>query len=48
MAYAVSQRTHGIEFMALGANRLRVADDCEAGMTLALLGVALGLASAYV
>jgi predicted permease len=49
MAYAVSQRTREIGIrMALGANRTDVLRMIlRQGMTLTLLGVALGLASAY-
>lgn len=50
MAYAVSQRTHEIGIrMALGANRLDVLKMIvRQGMTLALLGVVVGLIGAYV
>lgn len=50
MAYAVSQRTHEIGIrMALGANRGAVLKMIiRQGMTLAVLGVALGLLGAYV
>ncbi|MGH9935748.1 MAG: ABC transporter permease [Blastocatellia bacterium] len=49
MAYAVSERTREIGLrMALGANRSDVLKMIlRQGMTLALLGVALGLAGAY-
>jgi predicted permease len=50
LAYTVSQRTHEIGIrMALGANRASVLKMIvRQGMTLVLLGVILGLASAYV
>jgi predicted permease len=50
MAYSVSQRTHEIGIrMALGADRRRVLRMIlRQGMILALLGVLLGLAGAYV
>ena len=50
LAYAVSQRTHEIGIrMALGANRSDVLKMImRQGMTLALLGIALGLVGAYV
>jgi predicted permease len=50
MAYAVSQRTHEIGIrMALGANRSNVLKMIlRQGMTMTLLGVALGLLVAYV
>ncbi len=50
MAYSVSRRTHEIGIrMALGANRGRMlAMILRQGMTLTLIGVALGLAGAYV
>lgn len=50
MAYSVSRRTHEIGIrMALGANRGRMLTMIlRQGMTLTLIGVALGLAGAYV
>jgi predicted permease len=50
MAYSVSQRTHEIGIrMALGANRGNVLKMIlKQGMTLTLIGVALGLGGAYV
>jgi putative ABC transport system permease protein len=50
LAYAVSQRTHEIGIrMALGANRFDVLKMIvRQGMTLAVIGVALGLVGAYV
>jgi putative ABC transport system permease protein len=50
LAYSASQRTHEIGIrMALGANRFDVLRMVvRQGMVLALLGVALGLAGAYV
>jgi len=50
LAYSVSRRTHEIGIrMALGANRGRMlAMILRQGMTLTLIGVALGLAGAYV
>ena len=50
LAWSVSQRTHEIGIrMALGANRSRVLQMIlRQGMTLALIGIALGLAGAYV
>ena len=50
MAYTVSQRTHEIGIrMALGANRSNVLKMIlKQGMTLTLIGVALGLGGAYV
>jgi predicted permease len=50
LAYTVSQRTHEIGIrMALGANRGNVMKMIvRQGMTLAVLGVILGLAGAYV
>ena len=50
MAYSVSQRTHEIGIrMALGADRSKVLRMImKQGMTLALIGVALGLSGAYV
>ena len=50
LAYAVSQRTHEIGIrMALGANRSSVLKMIvRQGMTLAVLGVILGLVGAYV
>src|SRR5207237_10265163 len=50
MAYSVSQRTHEIgSRMALGANRGRMLTMIlRQGMTLTLIGVALGLGGAYV
>jgi predicted permease len=50
LAWSVSQRTHEIGIrMALGASRLDVLKMVfRQGMTLTLLGVALGLAGAYV
>ena len=50
MAYAVSQRTHEIGIrMALGANQRNVLKMIlKQGMTLTLIGVALGLGGAYV
>jgi predicted permease len=50
MAYSVSQRTHEIGIrMALGADRSKVLKMVlEQGMTLTLVGVALGLGGAYV
>ena len=50
LAYTVSRRTHEIGIrMALGANRGRMlAMILRQGMTLTLIGVALGLAGAYV
>ncbi|HEV8431383.1 MAG TPA: ABC transporter permease [Pyrinomonadaceae bacterium] len=50
LAYTVSQRTHEIGIrMALGANRASVLRMIvRQGMTLAILGVILGLAGAYV
>ena len=49
MAYAVSQRTQEIGIrMALGANRSRVLMMIvRQGMTLTLIGIAIGLAGAY-
>ena len=48
MAYSVEQRTHEIGIrMALGADRDVVAMIVRQGMTLAALGVAIGLASAF-
>jgi predicted permease len=49
MAYSVSQRTHEIGIrMALGADRARVLQMIlRQGMTLTLLGVALGAGAAY-
>jgi len=49
MAYSVAQRTHEIGIrMALGASRSRVLKMIlRQGMTLTLIGVALGLAGAY-
>jgi predicted permease len=50
LAYSVSRRTHEIGIrMALGANRGRMLTMIlRQGMTLALIGVALGLVAAYV
>jgi ABC-type antimicrobial peptide transport system permease subunit len=50
LAYSVSRRTHEIGIrMALGANRGRMlAMILRQGMTLTLIGVALGLVGAYV
>jgi putative ABC transport system permease protein len=50
MAYAVSQRTHEIGIrMALGADRRNLLlMVVRQGMTLTLIGIALGLAGAYV
>ena len=50
LAYTVSQRTHEIGIrMALGADRANVLKMIvRQGMTLALLGVVLGLVGAYV
>jgi predicted permease len=50
MAYSVSRRTHEIGIrMALGANRGRMLTMIlRQGMTLTLIGVALGLGAAYV
>jgi predicted permease len=50
LAWSVSQRTHEIGIrMALGANRSRVLQMIlRQGMTLALIGIALGLGGAYV
>jgi predicted permease len=50
LAYSVSRRTHEIGIrMALGANRGRMLTMIlRQGMTLTLIGVALGLAGAYV
>jgi predicted permease len=50
MAYSVSQRTHEIGIrMALGANRRNVLKMIlSQGMTLTVIGVALGLTGAYV
>jgi putative ABC transport system permease protein len=50
VAYSVSQRTHEIGIrMALGANRGNVLKMIlKQGMLLILIGVALGLAGAYV
>src|ERR1041385_4333478 len=50
LAYSVSRRTHEIGIrMALGANRGRMlAMILRQGMTLTVIGVALGLARAYV
>jgi predicted permease len=50
LAWSVSQRTHEIGIrMALGANRSKVMQMIlRQGMTLALIGVALGLGGAYV
>ena len=50
MAYAVAQRTNEIGIrMALGASQSQVMKMIlRQGMTLALIGVALGLAGAYV
>jgi putative ABC transport system permease protein len=50
MAYSVAQRTHEIGIrMALGANRRNVLKMIlKQGIMLTLIGVALGLAAAYV
>ncbi|HJX92933.1 MAG TPA: FtsX-like permease family protein, partial [Pyrinomonadaceae bacterium] len=50
LAYSVSRRTHEIGIrMALGANRGRMLTMIlRQGMTLTLIGVALGLGGAYV
>jgi predicted permease len=50
MAYAVSQRTHEIGIrMALGADRRKVLTMIvRQGMTLTIIGIAIGLAGAYV